>query len=135
MGRRLCWPASFYLIGLECQKVHFISCKGRLHKMFSCVRLRHMDFLKIFREIYGNGRNRPLFAIRANIGLFGASMPRNFWKFIGILRKSHIPAKDNFVNILCNLPVKFYDYTFWHSKLYRKALRIFSCLQSKVFFV
>ena len=36
----------FYSIGLECQKVHFISYEGKLHKMFPCVRLRHMDFLK-----------------------------------------------------------------------------------------
>ncbi len=38
------------LLGLGCQKVHFISCEGKLHKMFPCVRLRHMDFLKYSGE-------------------------------------------------------------------------------------
>ncbi len=35
-----------FLYSIRCEKEHFISCKGRLYKMFSCVRLRHMDFLK-----------------------------------------------------------------------------------------
>ena len=33
-------------IRIGCQKVHFISDMGKLHKMFSCVGFRHMDFLK-----------------------------------------------------------------------------------------
>ena len=39
-----------FLIELGCQKVHFISRKGKLHKMFPRIRLRHMDFLKYSGE-------------------------------------------------------------------------------------
>lgn len=79
-----------------------------MHEMFSRVGLRHMNFLKYSGNIVRNERNRPLFAIRAQSGLFGTSMSRNFWISYEILRKFHIPAQDSFDNILCKLPYQFY---------------------------
>ena len=39
-------PVPFYFIGFRCQKVQLINRDSRLHKMFPCIGLRHMDFLK-----------------------------------------------------------------------------------------
>ena len=55
-------------------------------------------------DVVKDGRNRPTFAIRTQVGLFGTSVSRNCWVLSGILRNSHIPAQDSFENILRNLP-------------------------------
>ena len=52
-----------------------------------------MDFLKYSGEVERGGRNRPTFAVRAQVGLFGTSMSRNCWVLDGILRKSHFPTQ------------------------------------------
>ena len=50
------------------------------------------EFSKYSEAVVAGGRNRPTFAIRAQVGLFGTSVSRNCWVLGGILRKSHIPA-------------------------------------------
>ena len=65
-----------------------------MYQMFSRVGLRQMDFLEYSVEVVEGGRNRPTFAIRAQVGLFGTSMSRNYWVLNGILRKSHLTAQD-----------------------------------------
>lgn len=45
---------------------------------------------------------------RHKLGFWSFHAP-NYWRLKRILRKSHIPAKDIFVDILCGLPVKFYE--------------------------
>ncbi len=72
--------------------------RGQIAQLFPCVGLRQMDFLNIPGGIMKEGRNRPTFAIRAQVGLFGTSLSLNCWVVCGILRKSHFPAQDDCVN-------------------------------------
>ncbi len=51
-----------------------------------------------------NGRNRPLFAILAQTGLFGTSLFRNFCFENGIQRKFNPASQGVSGNILCTMP-------------------------------
>ena len=51
-------------------------------------------FSKFSGTVMIDGRDRPTFAIRAQVGLLGTSVSPNRWVSNGILRKSHIPAQD-----------------------------------------
>ena len=70
-----------------------MTLRGRWNKLLSHVGLRQMDFLKYSGKTEISGRNRPTFAIWAQVGLFGTSVSRNCWVLDGILRKSHFPAQ------------------------------------------
>ena len=77
--------------------------RGQIAQNVLSCRASSYGVSKYFGKTMTDRRNRPTFAIRAQVGLFGTSMSRNCWVLNEILRNSHIPTQDSFVNILCNL--------------------------------
>ena len=63
-------------------------------RMVLTCRAPSYGFSKYSGKIERCGRDRPTFAIRAQVGLLGTSVSPNRWVSNGILRKSHIPAQD-----------------------------------------
>ena len=66
---------------------------GQMEQTALSCRASSNGFSKYSGKTEISGRNRPTFAIRAQVGLFGTSVSRNCWVLDGILRKSHFPAQ------------------------------------------
>ncbi len=84
----------------------FVNCSWQIAQKISKLSASSYGFSKCFGETYDLGRNRPIFAIVAQIGLFGTSLSRNCWILHKTLRKSHIPAQWQLSFYLYNLPDK-----------------------------
>ena len=102
----------FVVADSEYQKLQWSKCRGILHKMFSCVGLRYMDFLKYFGQVEIGNETAIYSPSGLMSGFPGHPCPEISGMLNGILRKSHIPTQDDCVSILCNMPMEFSRGTF-----------------------
>ena len=104
-------PKYFYLIGFGVTKGAFCKLREQIAQNVLSCRASSYGFSKYSGNVENSRRNRPTFAVRAQVGLYGTSMSRNCCILYRILRKSHIPTQGSFANILCNLLISIYfDY-------------------------